>query len=110
MYPSDFGYAVGGEVRETCLGKSMIGYDGESCNTNDWLKPSGSTWTMTPSPNSSSAYYVFQVDSTGYVGNYGAPYASVVQPVVYLSSSVKIAENPQPDKVYGSQENPFIAK
>ena len=110
MYPSDFGYAVGGEVRETCLGKSMRNYNSGSCNTNDWLKPSSNMWTMTPSPYSSSTSYVFGVNSSGYVNHYGALTANGVQPVVYLSSSVKIAENPQPDKVYGSQENPFIVK
>ncbi len=92
MYPSDYGYAVGGNVRETCLGKSMYDYDGESCNTNDWLKPSGYTWTMTPSPYSSNACYVFFVDSSGFVNRYLASYAHGVQPVVYLSSSVKIID------------------
>ena len=110
MYPSDYGYAVGGSVRETCLGKSMYKYNSDSCNTNDWLKPSGNTWAMTPSPWSSHADLVFYVNSSGYVNYNNAYSAGGVQPVVYLSSSVKITENPQPDKIYGSQENPFVAK
>ena len=93
MYPSDYGYAVGGNVRETCLGKSMYKYNSDSCNTNDWLKPSSNMWTMTPSPHSSIANYVFGVDSAGYVIGYGYAYnAYGVQPVVYLSSSVKIID------------------
>ncbi len=103
MYPSDYGYAVGGEVRNTCLGKSMYDYNEGSCNTNDWLTPSSTTWTMTPSPYSSSAGRVFYVSSSGYVDNYGAGNARGVQPVVYLSSSVKIIDG------NGKKGTPFIA-
>ena len=103
MYPSDYGYAVGEEVRETCLGKSMRNYNSDSCNTNDWLKPSITTWTMTPSPYSSDATDVFLVDSSGYVCNNYAYRANVVQPVVYLSSSVKIIDG------NGEKGTPFIA-
>ncbi len=92
MYPSDYGYAVGGKVRETCLGRSMSSYDSGSCNTNDWLFTSSYTWTMTPAPYSSRADYVFDVCSSGYVGHNTAGYADRVQPVVYLSSSVKIID------------------
>ena len=103
MYPSDYGYAVGGEVRETCLGKSMRNYNSGSCNTNDWLKPSSITWTMTPAPYSSYAYHVFNVYSSGYVDFNGARYARGVQPVVYLSSSVKIIDG------NGEIGSPYIA-
>ena len=92
MYPSDFGYAVGGEVRETCLGKSMYKYNSDSCNTNDWLSTNSFTWTMTPSPTSSDATYVFLVNLSGYVYGDDARLALGVQPVVYLSSSVKIID------------------
>ncbi len=92
MYPSDFGYAVGGDVRETCLGKSMYFYNTNSCKTNDWLITSSYTWTMTPSPLSLFANGVFNVPSSGCVNNYDADDAYGVQPVVYLSSSVKIID------------------
>ncbi len=104
MYPSDFGYAVGGSVRNTCLGKSMYSYDEGSCNTNDWLFTSSYTWTMTPSPYPSNAYYVFFVNSSGCVSYYNAYYAGGVQPVVYLSSSVKIIDG------NGEKGTPFIAQ
>ena len=105
MYPSDFGYAVGGSVREICLGKSMESYNSGSCNTNDWLKPSFTTWAMTPSPNSSNAIYVFFVNSAGYVGYYYAGDArGMIQPVVYLKSSVKIIDG------NGEKGTPFIAQ
>ena len=70
----------------------MYNYDGGSCNTNDWLKPSGDTWTMTPSPYSSDADDVFYVNSSGFVSRGSAYYARGVQPVGYLSSSVKIID------------------
>ncbi len=82
----------------------MYSYDGGSCNTNDWLKPSGYTWTMTPSPNSSYASSVFTVYSSGYVRNRYATGALGVQPVVYLSSSVKIIDG------NGEKGTPFIAQ
>ena len=92
MYPSDYGYAVGESVRETCLGKSMFSYNSDSCNTNDWLKPSSDMWTMTPSPNYSNAGFVLLVNSSGRVGSSNADLVGGVQPVVYLSSSVKIID------------------
>ena len=110
MYPSDFGYAVGGSVRETCLGKSMDSYNGDSCYTNDWLKQSSHTWTMTPLPTSNSAYVAFYVNSAGVVLGSYLLYADEVMPVVYLKSTIKILENIHPDKEYGSQENPYIVR
>ncbi len=104
MYPSDYGYAVGKEVRETCLGKSINSYNSGSCNTNDWLKPSSYTWTMTPSSYSSSASNVFLVYSSGIVSYSNASNANGVQPVVYLSSSVKIIDG------NGEKGTPFIAQ
>ena len=82
----------------------MYSYDGGSCNTNDWLKPGSTTWTMTPSPDSSDARSVFFVNSSGCVGSSGAGNARVVQPVVYLSSSVKIIDG------NGEKGTPFIAQ
>ena len=108
IYPSDFGYAVGGEVRETCLGKSMYSYGSDGCNTNDWLKPgNGYLWTMTPVPLLVYSYGVFGLDSSGFIRSNSAYGAAEVYPVAYLKSTIKITENPQPDKVYGSIDNPF---
>ena len=103
MYPSDFGYAVGGEVRETCLGKSMYSYNSDSCNKNDWLTPSSNTWTMTPAPDSSIASNVFYVNSTGYVYDTITSGGHGVQPVAYLKPSVKIASGT------GLISSPFLA-
>ena len=110
IYQSDFGYAVGGEVRETCLGKILFLYNSDSCNTNNWLTPSSDIWTITPAPNSDGAYNAYYLLSSGYSNITYVNNAYGVQPVAYLQSSVKIAENPQPNKIYGSQENPFVAR
>ena len=82
----------------------MYKYNSDSCNTNDWLIPGSTTWTMTPSPNSSDADDVFTVYSSGFVRYYAAFTANVVQPVVYLSSSVKIIGG------NGEKGSPFIAQ
>ena len=104
MYPSDYGYAVGGEVRKTCLEKSMYSYSSGSCNTNDWLKPSSSSaFTITPTPGSSNAYNVISVYSDGGVSYSNAHYARLVLPVAYLKSTVKIIDG------NGEEGTPFIA-
>ncbi len=107
MYPSDYGYAVGTEVRETCLGKSMYTYDKDNCKTNDWLYDlSNKQWTITPASYSINAESVFYVDSSGYVGCNASLNAYAVRPTVYLKSDVEIVQNNDDD--YGSIDNPFV--
>ncbi len=107
MYLSDYGYAIGTEVRETCLGKSMYSYNSDSCMTNDWLYVPGSDeWTITPVPASTSATGVFHVTSSGYVITYYASYTSAIRPTVYLKGDVKI--KPNDDPTYGEVSNPFV--
>ncbi len=104
MYPSDYGYAVGGEARETCLGKSMYSF---SLNCVNWLYDSDNSahqWTMTPIPNSSYADIVFKITSR--LDTASAYYANVIRPTLYLKSDVKIALNAASD--YGSVDNPFV--
>ncbi len=107
MYPSDYGYAVGGEVKATCLGKSMYTYDEESCNDNDWLKPNSIAWTITPAPYSTNSHIVFYVTASGAVSNYRALSVYGVLPVAYLKQTVKITDNPKPEQPYGTVDNPF---
>ena len=108
IYPSDFGYAVGGDAREECITKSLYVYYKWNCNANNWLFNGKATWTITPVPHSKDADFVFGIPSTGYVDDDSVRFPYEIIPVAYLKSSVKIIENPQPDKVYGSLENPFI--
>ena len=37
MYPSDYGYAVGGDVRSNCLSMALNYYNRNNCYQNDWL-------------------------------------------------------------------------
>ena len=99
MYPSDYGYAVGGESRSCIDGTNLDDYS--SCKTNNWLALESNEWTI--SPNSSGSSFVFDVNA------YGALYANLatnfnaVRPVVYLSSKAKIVNNDND----GSYENPY---
>ncbi len=105
MYPSDYGYAVGGDVRDVCLKKSMNNYNSDSCATNDWLT-SVHQWTMTPVPTLSSAYTVFCIYSSGSVTSCIASNDQAIRPTLYLKSNVKIKSNDDP--TYGSVGNPFV--
>ena len=113
MYPSDYMYAVGGDVRNNCLTTSMANWNNSNpnCKGNDWLYISEKIlWTMTPVPNSSYAYYVFFVMPEGHVLSGSALAARGIRPTAYLKENLKIADNPNPDKTYGSKENPFQLK
>ncbi len=109
MYPSDYGYAVGGSVRSECLAKTMYKWSESTpdCKGNDWLLPTSSyEWTITPVPYSSNAHIVFRVSSGGNVSNNNAHSARAIRPVAYLKSNIKIKDNSESD--YGSQGNPFV--
>ena len=109
MYPSDYGYAVGGEVRETCLSKTMNSYNNDNCTENDWLTPSsGHSWTITSTPYPSYATIAFSIYFSGYIYIYHIHIAHNIIPVGYLKSSIKIANNPHSKKIYGSIDNPFV--
>ncbi len=105
MYPSDYGYAVGGEVRKTCLEKRMTLYNVD-CFENDWLYINNSQWTITPVPDLGYTSYVFHVYSNGFVTRDYASDAYSMRPTVYIKSDVKIKQNDAED--YGSKDNPFI--
>ena len=107
MYPSDYGYAVGGSVRSECLSYDIFSYYSYGCVANDWLKPSSDLWTLTPL--SSYTNIAFDIGSAGYVYNGYNVYGSfAVWPTLYLKSSVKILPNSKQNQEYGSVDNPFI--
>ena len=94
MYPSDFGYAAG----NSCVtGTDPYNYDG-GCKNKDWLwmttssdYTGGAEWLM--SPDSGDSYYVFSVDSAGFVRNVRLSHDTfAARPVFYLSSSASISE------------------
>ena len=104
MSPSDYGYAVGGEVRANCLANTNLwDYDTNNCKTNDWLyKTLNFQWTMSPHANSSNAYNVFQVFTIGNVSSNGARFGNFVRPSLFLIPSIEITGG------NGSSTNPFV--
>ena len=106
MYPSDYGYAVGGTVREICLNTNLNIFDQEKCKDNTWLFNKKYNWFL--SSNSSTYMSVFNSYSTGAVGSYDVYHARVVWPTIYLKTSVKILSNFHPELEYGTVSNPFL--
>ena len=109
MYPSDYGYAVGGVNRDNCLQKSIVDDWNSGCFKDDWLSYTGATgtskgsivssWTITPYSN-----YYNRVFTT----TYGVWYDTVnmnyaIRPTLYLKADVSIEKN-QSD---GSYDNPY---
>ncbi|MBR1679443.1 MAG: hypothetical protein IJ704_02245, partial [Bacilli bacterium] len=98
MSPSDYGYAVGGEVRENCLSNTnLYNYNTNNCNSNDWLyKTSTFQWTMSPRADSSYACSLFSVYSDGYVYVGSANNEFSVQPALFLIPSISISGDGTP--------------
>ncbi len=107
MYPSDYGYAVGGSVRSECLAKSMYNwYRGNpKCGEYDWLFTGKDQWTITPVPHSTYAFNVFAVRDSGYeYGGSDASTAYSIRPVAYLRRDVEIVIDE------GTIDNPHTLK
>ncbi len=110
MYPSDYGYAVGGNVRTECLAKTMLSWSDSSpdCKSNNWIRDIyNNQWTITSYPNLYEGHFVFFIGSAGQVA-YNQAYGTnfTIKPTAYLKSSVKIKPNSASN--YGSQSNPFV--
>lgn len=106
MYPSDYGFAVGGIDRETCLTKDLYHWNdtnNENCKSNNWLYDNEKTqWTMMP-VMANSIFAIF-VHSRGYVDQSYATQLFAVRPTVFLDPNIKIYDG------NGSKENPYILK
>ncbi len=106
MYPSDYGYAAG----NTCVTETPLYKYGstDGCKNKDWLWMTNSSnytnsyeWLI--SPDSGGSYYVFFVNSSGYVShNISTDVAGSVRPVFYLSSSASIID------AKGTSQDPYI--
>ena len=104
MYPSDYGYATSGGTttdRNSCLNKELYNWENVSdCYNNDWILNSSTQWTIAPHASSDG---VFNLTSSGFLNAYLATRTlSVVRPVVFLKSGIKIVEGD------GSSGNPYI--
>jgi len=87
MHPSDYGFAVGGSNRGSCLSKQLYDYNTNNCRSNDWLYLGSDEWTL--SSDSDNSRGVFSVISGGGLVNYNAGTTYAVRPVVYLKSDIK---------------------
>ncbi len=124
MYPSDYGYAVGGigENRNECLKTGMRDWYAEDqedtkCADNDWLKIYSklssyeeAQHTITPEASTSYNSDVFAVFKGGHVTDYPANYSESIRPVIYLKEDViiEVDEDSENTNLNGSETHPFI--
>ena len=94
-YPSDFAFAVGEDVRNTCLGMYISYYYNNNCVQSQWITNYGLLIT----PSEQSASIVMNIN--GGLGSSNPSKALPVFPTLYLKSNVKITGG------NGSQENPY---
>ncbi len=100
MYPSDYGYAVGGSVRNNCLAMNLNSYNTNNCYLNDWLYNNSYQWTITSFSQTDKS--VIYVDKAGYSQpSSDTTLLSRKHDVVYLKSSVKIISG------NGSSSSPY---
>lgn len=87
MYGSDYGYAVGGSARNTCLSAKLGSYS--SCYTSNWLYLGSQELIMTA--NSIAAPYSFLIlkGSLNAMGTAYHKYVGATRPVVYLNTNIK---------------------
>ncbi len=106
MYPSDYGYAVGGINRNHCLEKELI-YFSKDCYKDDWLFYKDDLgipqyqWTLSP-------YGTFYDGAYGIISDGDIGYNPIIQkadvrPTIYLKSNVKIVNDSQD----GSFDHPY---
>ncbi len=102
MYPSDFGYAVGDNVRTNCISKSMYLYNIGNCIVSNWLHNNHDQWTITPITGPTQAEGTFRILQNGSLVPDRLSRGSTINPVVYLKSNVKIING------NGTIDNPFV--
>lgn len=85
MYPSDFGFAVGGTsaIRNECLKNKLSGYNIVNCQNNNYLKTTNSYWFLTGNINGTNQY-----TGSSYVTNKSLSNSNYIYPVIYLKSNV----------------------
>ena len=107
MSPSDYGYAVGGEVRTNCLANINLSYyHTNNCYSNDWLyKNSTYEWSMSPYAYSSNAILVFNVYSDGALNNTLAFDEIFVRPALFLIPSIEISGEGTPSDPFTLSAN-----
>ena len=91
MYPSDFGFAIGGSDRDTCLSTNLSVY--KNCYQNGWLYFKDAEWTLTHKYTSNDTVFSIYRTSRGGVSlneRISKVYGDgPVYPVVYLNTNIK---------------------
>lgn len=101
IYPSDYGYAIGGAFRTVCLNTVFLNLgNNDACKNNSWLNK-GELWTMMPRAGQNVASYVFSLLNGGLYANGSASFPYAIYPVIYLKSEVKIVSGK------GTRANPY---
>ena len=101
IYPSDFGYAVGGNVRNECLTKTLNANTIE-CGENNWLFTKRYTATMIAFMNSTDQILFLYYKDPTVIPYSNTNCAYSIEPVVYLTNNIKTSSGD------GTYENPYI--
>ena len=110
VYPSDYGYAVGGNIRNECLKRNNLGFYSDNCYKYDWIYSVSPIWTITSYIYAKSNSAGLHINASGGLSSQGMVASENIIPVIYLKNDAKIVENLQTDKEYGSIDNPFVLK
>ncbi|MBR1749180.1 MAG: hypothetical protein IJ743_05260 [Bacilli bacterium] len=107
MYPSDYGYAVGGVQRNNCLENiNLYNYGTSNCISNNWLRFNEVQYTITPYADITDSRGMFSIGEDGMVDNNVTintyNFAGAVRPSVYLKSNVMITGGE------GTPTNPYV--
>ena len=86
----------------------MFDFKNEPCNTNNWLIPTSTVWTLTALPETKSSDRAYRIYADGEVNDNRVRLAFHIIPVAYLKVDSKILLNQDSMKEYGSKENPFV--
>ncbi len=98
-YPSDYGYAVGKNVRDVCLVTKLDEYNKNDCYLNDWLYLDGNYWMLNSRTDILNS--VFNLAETAVLNSNVASSVRYVRPVVYLDTKLLIT------KGEGTESNPY---
>ncbi len=99
IHPSDYGYAVGGTVRSTCLTTTLDNYNSNNCATNNWLLENNYQFTMLLQGGNFND--VYGISLNGDLQSYSMSSGYLIKPVVYLKQDVSIVGG------NGTIDNPY---
>ena len=104
MYASDYGFAVGDNMRDSCLNTVLKRWDNlADCYNNDWLyNANHSQWVLNSSPNGYETNFAYYITETGGIETMHTVNTASYKPVVFLKANIKILAGT------GEKNNPFV--